>query len=139
MIVPRFVDTNVLLYAVSTDPTESSKRDRSREILRSRDLVLSTQVLGEFYVQATGTSRLGALAHDDAVVLIQSLRRFPVQPLSYDIVRAALDTRTRFQIPYWDSTIIEAARIAGCNEVLSEDLSAGQHYGGLTISNPFVG
>jgi predicted nucleic acid-binding protein len=35
---------------------------------------------------------------------------------------AALDTRQRFQLSYWDSAIIEASRAMGSPEVLSEDL-----------------
>lgn len=135
--MPRFVDTNVLLYSVSTDPGESAKRDRAREILRSRDLALSTQVLGEFYVQATRGSRLGAVPHSAAVRMIRSLRRFAIEPLTIDVVQAALSTCGRFAISYWDSAIIEAARAAGCTEVLSEDLSDGQDYGGVVVRNPF--
>jgi predicted nucleic acid-binding protein len=39
---------------------------------------------------------------------------------------AALDTRKRFQLSYWDSAIIEAFRATACTEVLSEDLRDGQ-------------
>lgn len=137
-IVPRFVDTNVLLYSVSREPTEEHKRDRARVILRSPDLALSTQVLGEFYVQATRESRLGALAHGDAQKMIESLSRFPIQSLTYEIVNAALATRAGYRISYWDAAIIEAARAAGCTEVLSEDLNAGQDYGGIVVTNPFA-
>ena len=48
----RFVDTNVLLYAVSTAPAERSKNERSLAILDDHDLAVSVQVLQEFYVQA---------------------------------------------------------------------------------------
>jgi predicted nucleic acid-binding protein len=44
------------------------------------------------------------------------------------ILMAALDTRQRFQLSYWDSAIIEASRAMGCAEVLSEDLGDGQDY-----------
>jgi predicted nucleic acid-binding protein len=47
----RFADTNVLLYAISKKPSERAKAVRAREILRSRDLGVSVQVLQEFYVQ----------------------------------------------------------------------------------------
>ena len=50
---------------------------------------------------------------------------------------AALDTRKRFQLSYWDSAIIEASRVMGCTEVLSEDLGDGQDYAGIRVSNPF--
>jgi len=44
----RFVDTNVLLYAISADPEERAKREEANTILAARDLVLSAQVLQEF-------------------------------------------------------------------------------------------
>ena len=46
-------------------------------------------------------------------------------------------TRERYQISYWDAAIIEAARMLGCDTVLSEDLSDGQDCGGVTVENPF--
>jgi predicted nucleic acid-binding protein len=30
-----------------------------------------------------------------------------------------------------------AARLGGCHELLSEDLSDGQDFGGVTVRNPF--
>lgn len=53
----RFVDTNVLLYAVSTLPDEAAKATKAQALLMDRDLALSVQVLQEFYVQATRKSR----------------------------------------------------------------------------------
>jgi predicted nucleic acid-binding protein len=51
---------------------------------------------------------------------------------------AALDTRQRFQLPYWDAAITEASRGAmGCAQVLSEDLTDGQDYSGVRVANPF--
>jgi len=133
----RFVDTNVLLYAISRDPAEQDKAKRANDILTDRDLALSAQVLQEFYVQATRASRPDAIGHDQAVRLIQSFRRFPVQYVTSGILMAALDARQRFQLSYWDAAIIEAARAMVCPEVLSEDLSDGQDYGGVRVTNPF--
>ena len=53
----RFVDTNVLLYAISRDPAEQDKAKRANDLLADHDLALSVQVLQEFYVQATRASR----------------------------------------------------------------------------------
>jgi len=133
----RFVDTNVLLYAISRDPAEQDKAKRANDILAGRDLALSAQVLQEFYVQATRASRPDALSHRQAVLLIESFRRFPVQDLTSGIMLAALDACQRFQISYWDAAIIEASRAMGCVEVLSEDLSESQDYGGVRVVNPF--
>ena len=40
----RFVDTNVLLYAVSEIPEEADKRARAGEVLTEPDLAASVQV-----------------------------------------------------------------------------------------------
>jgi predicted nucleic acid-binding protein len=133
----RFADTNILLYAISHDPAEQDKAKRANDILADRDLALSVQVLEEFYVQATRASRPDAIGHSQAVRLIQSFRRFPVQDLTVGIMMAALDARQRFQLSYWDAAIIAAARAMGCAEVLSEDLNDGQDYGGVLVINPF--
>jgi predicted nucleic acid-binding protein len=133
----RFIDTNVLLYSISRDTAEQEKAKRANDILADRDLALSVQVLEEFYVQATRVSRPDAIDHQQAVRLIESFRRFPVQDLTSGIMMAALDTRRRFQLSYWDAAIIEASRAMGCSHVLSEDLNDGQDYGGVLVVNPF--
>ena len=133
----QFVDANVLLYVISRDPAEQDKAKRASDILAGRDLAVSVQVLQEFYVQATRASRPDRITHQQAVRLIESFRRFPVQDITSGILMAALDTRKRFQLSYWDSAIIEASRAAGCAEVLSEDLGDGQDYAGIRVINPF--
>ena len=133
----QFVDTNILLYAISRDPAEQHKAKRANDILTGRDLALSVQVLQEFYVQATRASRADPITHQQAVRLIESFRRFPVQDVTSAIMMAALDARQRFQLSYWDAAIIEACRAMGCPEVLSEDLNDGQDYAGVRVTNPF--
>jgi predicted nucleic acid-binding protein len=133
----RFVDTNVLLYAISRDSQEQEKAARANEILASRDLALSVQVLQEFYVQATRESRPDRLTDEQAAVLVESFQRFPVQENTVAVLLAAIATRRRFAISYWDAAIIEAGRRLACRVVLSEDLNDGQDYGGVTVENPF--
>ncbi len=134
----RFVDTNVLLYTLSRDPGEREKAVRANELLSSRDVGLSVQVLQEFYVQATRESRADRLTHEQAAALVDSFRRFPVQETTIGMVLAAMATGQRFGISYWDAAILEAARIQGCEIVLSEDLSDGQDYAGVRVENPFM-
>jgi predicted nucleic acid-binding protein len=133
----RFADTSILLYAISRDAAEQDKAKLANDILAGRELALSVQVLQEFYVQATRASRPDAISHSQAVRLIESFRRFPVQDLTIGIMMAALHTRQRFQLSYWDAAIIEASRAMGCAEVLSEDLNDGQDYAGVRVTNPF--
>jgi len=134
-----FVDTNVLLYAVSRDRGEQAKAVRANEILDARDVELSVQVLQEFYVQATRPTRPRPLAHDEAVGFVRTMLGFPVQELTTAIVLAAVETRKRFGISYWDAAILEAARALRCEVVLSEDLADGQEYDGVSVENPFRG
>ena len=133
-----FVDTNVLLYAVSTTSNEADKRVTARAILDRDDLVLSAQVLQEFYVQATRSTKPDPLAHETAVSLIESWLRFRVIETTVPLVLQALATAARWRISYWDAAIIEAARRGGCPEVLSEDLQPGMNFAGVTVRNPFA-
>lgn len=122
----RFVDTNVLLYAVGNSADERVKAEVARHILDADDLALSAQVLQEFYVQATRPSRPDPLGHRQASRLVEAFCRFPVQPVTAEVVQAAMACKDRFQISYWDAAILEAARRMRCQVVLSEDLSSGQ-------------
>jgi len=110
----RFVDTNVLLYAVSRDQQEQDKAAIANELLAGRDVALSVQVLQEFYVQSTRESRDDPLTHRQAAELVTAWTRFPVQETTVELVHAAMGTRDRFRLSYWDSAIIEAARLFGC-------------------------
>ncbi|MDN5850594.1 MAG: PIN domain-containing protein [Nitrococcus sp.] len=133
----RFVDTNVLLYAVSTADDEREKREVALSILGADDLALSVQVLQEFYVQATRSSRPDRLTHDQAVSLIDSWLRFQVQETSITLLQQALSTSVRWQVSYWDAAIVEAARALRCATLLSEDLQDGMDFAGVHVRDPF--
>jgi predicted nucleic acid-binding protein len=137
-MIVRFVDTNVLLYAISRDPDEAEKSGQANAILSAGDLGLSVEVLQEFYVQSTRASRGDAITHEQAVGLIDAWRRFPVQETTVEVMAAAFDTRRRFGISYWDAAIIEAGRALGCAVVLSEDLDPRTDYDGVQVENPFA-
>jgi predicted nucleic acid-binding protein len=133
----RFVDTNVLLYSISREPEQAVKRAIANAVLDDGDLALSVQVLQEFYVQATRSTRADPATHQQAVDLVTSFSRFPVGPITIGLMMAAMETRQRFGVSYWDAAIIEAARLMGCSEVLSEDLQHGEDYGGVVVVDPF--
>lgn len=134
----RFADTNVLLYAVSTRADEARKAEIARELLDHSDIAVSTQVLQEFYVQATRPTRSHPLTHEQAAGLVESFTRFTVQDITVPIVRASLELKARYGLSYWDCAIVEAARAAGCDLVLSEDMSDGQDLDGVQVVNPFT-
>ncbi|MBT6274101.1 MAG: DNA-binding protein [Chromatiales bacterium] len=53
------------------------------------------------------------------------------------VLQAALSTRLRWGISYWDAAIVEAARAAMCVTLLTEDLQDGMDFAGLRVVNPF--
>lgn len=131
-----FVDTNILLYSISGVPAEARKRDLARAVLMRKDIALSVQVLQEFYVQAT-QARKRAATHAQAVQIVDGLKIFPVAPITVALMDLAFRIAERYQISYWDAAIVAAAQGLGCHTLLSEDLSDGQIYGGVTVVNPF--
>lgn len=137
MSANRFLDTNILLYATIAEDIESDKADRAVSILQSDNNCLSVQVLQEFYFQATHERRRKKLNHETAVRFINGWKRFPIQTTTVQLVDRALEARELWGLSYWDAAIIEAARMAGCREVISEDMADGQDYGGVCVINPF--
>lgn len=133
----RFVDTNVLLYAVSTAPDEAPKTKVARGVLDATDLALSVQVLQEFFVQATRQTRTHRLTSAQASDLIEAWLRFLVQETTVPLMQAAMKAAARFRVSYWDAAIIEAAKTLGCRTLLSEDLAHGRDFDGVRVENPF--
>ena len=138
MSVVRFVDTNVLIYAVSPSPGEAEKRRAANDLLDRGGLALSVQVLQEFYHQVTRPTRPDALAPSQALRFIESVGRFPVQELTFDLFLAAVAMSRRFRLSYWDGAILAAAHASGCRVVYSEDLNSEQDYRGVRVINPFA-
>jgi len=133
----RFIDTNILLYSISRDSTETTKRDRAVALIDAGGNALSVQVLQEFYVQATRATRRDALPHDIAVGLIETWLRFKVQETSVSIMTGALEITAKYGLSYWDAAIVAAARALGCRELYSEDMTHGREIDGVMIIDPF--
>ena len=132
-----FLDTNVLLYSISTAPEEYDKRRRALILLDEDEVGLSVQVLQEFYVQATRESRPDRLPHDVAAGLIAAWTLFRVQPVKLQILSAALRLKDEHGFSYWDSAIIAAAQALGCDRLYTEDMQDGRQVGEVTIIDPF--
>ena len=124
----RFVDTNVMMYAVSTNPEEAEKRRIAESLLiqEAGNLAVSVQVLGEFYTQLTRPSRSNSLDHQQALTAMESLLTYHVQSLTSETFVTAMEYRGRFSLSYWDCLILAAAKLSGCDAVYSEDMSANQ-------------
>jgi predicted nucleic acid-binding protein len=137
MSVEAFLDTNILIYAVSSDPGELTKKEKALELIDHADFGLSAQVLQEFYVTVTRKIAL-PLKPDDAVALLEEFRCFPVVWTDYPLIVAGIETSLRFGISYWDGAIIAAAERLGASTLYTEDLNHGQHYASVRAVNPFL-
>lgn len=133
-----FLDSNVLVYSVDHSPAEKEKRARAIELLSTQpeDLVVSTQVLQEFYVVSTRKLK-HPLSEERAAAAVRGISKLDVVGMDAPLVLAAIETSRTVQLSLWDSLIIEAASRAGCDRVLSEDLNAGQVIHGVRVENPF--
>jgi predicted nucleic acid-binding protein len=137
----RFYDSNILLYATSTDPSEAGKQVLARTLLADDDWGLSAQVLSEFYVNVTRAkkSQTAALTPAQAREFVSGLlQNRQCQGISGEMIVEATALATRYQIQFWDAVILIAAMQLGCGVVLSEDMSHGQHYGSVQVINPFL-
>ncbi|MFT4028942.1 MAG: PIN domain-containing protein [Protaetiibacter sp.] len=131
-----FVDTNILVYAFDAD--ERSKQQAAQSLLLDAPdrLVVSTQVLHEFYVTVTRRFRR-LLEPDQAAAEVERFSRLPVVVTDVPLIRAAIVTSRAYPISYWDALIVEAAVAAGCDRILTEDLGDGDVIRGVRIENPF--
>ena len=134
----RFVDTNVLLYAVSEVSEEADKRARALEVLTEPDLAASVQVLQEFYYQATRPTRIRSLSGNRALQFLEPILLFRIQTMTMAVFLEAIALSQRFRLSYWDATILAAARALGCDAVYSGNMSTEQDYDGLRVINPFA-
>jgi len=137
MSVDVFLDTNVLVYAVDTDPGAQAKRDRARQLIRDDRFGTSAQVVQEFYV--TVTRKLAKpLVPGVAARWVDRLTRMPFVPTDAILLKTAIVRAEAWQIPYWDAAVISAAEALGAKTLFTEDLNDGQLYGTVRVVNPFT-
>ena len=131
-----FADTNVFVYLFDRDAP--AKKRRARQILEEEGdrLVLSTQVLQEFFV--TVTRKLGQpLPESDAEAATRDLAAFEVVEPGLAMVLRSISSSRAWKISLWDALIVEAARARDCARLLSEDMQHGRLFGSVRVENPF--
>jgi predicted nucleic acid-binding protein len=136
--VPVFVDTNVLVYA--RDASEPEKQPQAAawidHLWRTRTARLSFQVLQEYYAATTRKLKPG-LTPEQARADVRDLLAWRPVPAGGDLLEAGWWLEDRFGLSCWDALIVAAARTAGCEYLLTEDLQHGAEFEGLRVVNPF--
>ncbi len=132
-----FLDTNVLVYTDDADSPKKQQRALSliEQGWRSQNLVLSTQVLQEYFSAAT--RKLGVSA-EAAQRKIQLLARLEIASIAHEDIVLAIDIYRLYRLSLWDSLIVRMAQKTDCPVLYSEDMNAGQVIAGVRIINPFA-
>lgn len=131
-VADAFVDTNVVLYALSADVV---KAERSDALLREAPCI-SVQVLNEFANVARRKLGWSWERIRDTGVLLRAV--CPVLPLTVQTHERAVQIAGRYGFSIHDAGIVAAAQLEGCSVLYSEDLQHGQQLDGLRIINPFA-
>lgn len=134
-----FLDTNILVYLFDED--EPDKQDRAtalfEDLAEDDALVVSTQVLQEFYAVCTRTLAR-PLEPGDAAVALEAFTKLPVVTLTPELILSAAELHQEGSISFWDALIVQAALSAGADVLYTEDMQDGRRFGGLVVCNPFA-
>ena len=134
MAARPFLDTNVLIYAFTSG---DARHGRAAALIESGGVV-SVQVLNEFANVARRKLGRDWAEIEQALDDLGTLLDDPL-PLTRDLHRDGLDIARRYGCQLYDALIVAAARKAGCQMLLTEDMQHGQTIDGIVICNPFVG
>jgi predicted nucleic acid-binding protein len=137
MTATVFVDTNVFLYAL--DGSDLRKQEQAREwrteLWQRRSGRVSVQVLQEFYANVI---RKWPSAKDEARSEIRNLLAWRPLVADASLLELGWKIQDRYQLSFWDSLIVAAAKTSGCRYLLTEDLKHEQELNGVIVANPFI-
>lgn len=129
-----FVDTNVLIYFISS---EERKKIKAKEVIFSnQDVCISSQIISEF-ISVCFSKNL--LEFDEINILVGDL----IDALKFSVIKEstikkALQIKKDLNYSYWDSLVIASALENNCSILYTEDMQSGQTIDNtITIINPF--
>jgi predicted nucleic acid-binding protein len=129
-----FFDTNIIVYAADSACPEPAKRDAARQLMLTRSITISTQVMLELYGALRKKLAYSAPA---ALEWVRALHDDTVVELASSDILQAISIAHRYDISHWDGLILLATDKAGLDLVYTEDLNHGQTYGNVRVCNPF--
>lgn len=134
-----FFDTNVLVYLFDADSPDKRKKARAlfQKHAEAGDILLSTQVLQEFYVAVTRK-----LARPlDAAAAAEAVSRFaelPLVQIDSELIVSAIHRSRNSRLSFWDALVMQAAIEGHASTLYSDDMQHGQMLDSLRVVNPFV-
>jgi predicted nucleic acid-binding protein len=103
------------------------------ELIRAKRVVVSTQVMQEYF--AAAIKKLG-LSPERARIRVERLNRLDVVLIRPELILGAIDLCRLHSLSFWDALVVRSASVAGCGRLLSEDLQDGRTIDGVRIENP---
>ena len=128
------IDTNIAVYVFSED-------QKSGEAFRLLELgpKVSVQVLNEFTNVSLRKRHVPWDEIEESLAVISSLVS-SIRPIGLDVHRKAIRIAQRYKTSIYDSLLVAAALLDGCDIFYSEDMQHGQVFEGkLTVINPYRG
>jgi predicted nucleic acid-binding protein len=126
-----FLDTNILIYAVSAD----ERKAPISEQLIARGGIISVQVLNEFVNAARRKRRASWLAINEMIESFRAALR--VDPVTIAVHEQGMAIAQRYNLSIYDAMVAAAAQLAGCAVLYSEDMQNGLVIDSLSVRNPF--
>jgi predicted nucleic acid-binding protein len=131
-----FIDTNILVYTDDADSPDKCRVaiDLVADAMRSKQGVISTQILQEYYAASTRKLAIDPVLAKQRVQFFLKMHTVQITPAD---VLSAIDLHRLHALSFWDALVVHAARQAKCTRLLSEDMNHGQVIEGIQIINPF--
>ncbi len=127
------IDSNVAIYAFSKD----DRRISALELLRAGPRI-SIQVLNEFTSVSLRKRGVDWLEIEESLDIIAQLAS-SMRAVSYDVHDLGRVVAQRYQLGFYNSSIISASLLDDCEVLYSEDMHHGLVIDDrLTITNPFL-
>jgi predicted nucleic acid-binding protein len=133
------LDTNILVYIY--DPLDRTKQDRAiavvNKLIETNRAVISTQVIGEFFMATTRRKRQLLTPAEALVRMRNYLAACQVVDVTQLINLEAIRGVETHNFGFWDAQIWATARLNQITEVYSEDFNSGAIVEGVRFTNPF--
>lgn len=137
MAVDAFLDSDILVFAVSSAPAEQSKRLITEKLIANLEFGLSAQVLQEFYTAVT-SKIVTPIAHEDALDWLDDLSELECVPMDAELVADGVRMASTFGTSPLTGAIIAAAQRLEAPALYTQQLTHGKAYGSVMAIDPFV-
>lgn len=131
------LDTNILAYAEGVNGAERRALAQAMlQDLADDELIVPAQVLAELFAVLTRKARQTAAVARTRVLSWSDA--YECMAVDASVVADAMELNAAHRIGWWDSLVVASASAAGCRVLLSEDMSDGFTWRGLSLRNPFA-